>query len=193
MENHINQSCKSANFHIRNICSIKKYLDQKTIETLVHAFITSRMDFCNSILVGITKRNLARLQRIQNRAARLCLGIPKFARVSNISLLKTLHWLPVSFRIDFKILLLTFKCIHGLAPSYLSELVNVRCLDRTLRSSGGLVLDVPKSRTKTFGDRAFSVAAPRLWNELPAHLRSTWTVEGFKQDLKTHYCDIAFN
>ena len=193
MENHINQFCKSANFHIRNIYSIKKYLDQKTIETLVHAFITSRMDFCNSILVGITKRNLARLQRIQNRAARLCLGIPKFARVSNISLLKTLHWLPVSFRIDFKILLLTFKCIHGLAPSYLSELVNVRCLDRTLRSSGGLVLDVPKSRTKTFGDRAFSVAAPRLWNELPVHLRSTWTLEKFKQDLKTHFCDTAFN
>lgn len=192
MEIHIDHFCKSANFQINNIYSIRKYLDPSTIETLVHAFITSRMDYCNSLLFGITKQNLKRLQRIQNRAARLCLGIRKFDRISNKTLLKTLHWLPVSFRIDFKICLLTFKCIHGLAPLYLSELINVRSIGRTMRSSGGLLLDVPMTRTKSWGERAFSVAGPRLWNDLPLHLRSVESVDKFKAELKTHFFSKAF-
>ena len=192
MEIHINQFCKSANYQINRIYSIRKYLDSDTIETLVHAFVSSRLDYCNSLLVGITKQNLNRLQRIQNRAARLCLGIRKFDRISNISLLRTLHWLPVIFRIDFKIILLIFKCIHGLAPQYLSELISVRSIDRTMRSSGGLLLDIPKTKTKTWGERAFSVAGPRLWNSLPLHLRSAESVDKFKADLKTHLFEIAF-
>ena len=192
MEKHISNFCKSANFQINNIYSIRKYLDPETLETLVHAFVSSRMDYCNSLLFGITKQNLKRLQRVQNRVARLCLGIRKYDRISNMSLLRTLHWLPVSFRIEFKLLLITFKCIHGLAPPYLSELIDVRSTGRTLRSSAGLLLDIPKSKTKTFGERAFSSSAPRLWNDLPLHLRSAESVATFKSNLKTYMFQNAF-
>ena len=192
METHISNFCKLANFQINSIFSIRQYLDPETLETLVHAFVTSRMDYCNALLFGITKRNLKRLQRVQNRVARLCLGIRKYDRIPNLSLLHKLHWLPVSYRIEFKLLLITYKCLNNLAPSYLSELISVRCMDRTLRSSAGLLLDIPKSMTKTFGDRAFSVSAPRLWNALPLHLRSAESITKFKKELKTHFFNIAF-
>ena len=192
MDVHVSQFCKSANYHLHNVYSIRKYLDPKTTESLVHAYLTSRLDYCNSLLVGITKRNLSRLQKVQNRAARLCLGIPKYARISNLSLLQSLHWLPVSYRIDFKILLFTFKCIHDLAPTYLTELINVRTIGRTLRSTESVLLDVPRSNTKTFGERAFASAAPRLWNSLPVSLRSIDSLSLFKQSLKTHLFREAF-
>ena len=105
---------------------------------------------------------------------------------------KILHWLPVAFRIDFKILLFTFKCIHNLSPEYLSELVVVRDTGRILRSSEGILLDVPKTRTKTFGDRAFANCAPRLWNDLPLAIRSAESVQAFKTALKTHMFTLAF-
>ena len=193
MDFHISQYCKSANFHINNIYSIRKYLDPITTEALVHAFVTSRLDYCNSLLFGITKQNLSRLQKVQNRAARLCLSIPRRSRVPVLTLLKTLHWLPISFRIDFKILLLTFKCLNGLAPDYLSELLSVRDTGRTLRSSRDLLLDIPKSRTKTWGERSFAVCAPRLWNALPQYLRSAESVSSFKSSLKTHLFAVAFD
>lgn len=192
MDIHVDQICKLSNYHLSNIYSIRKYLDPKTTETLVHAFVTSRLDYCNSLLFGMSKRNISRLQKIQNRAARLCLNLPRKARVPSSELLKTLHWLPVSFRIEFKILLLTFKCTNGLAPSYLSDLISFRSVGRTLRSSNLDLLGVPKSRTRTFGDRAFSVAAPRLWNSLPLSLRSVKSVATFKKDLKTFLFIKAF-
>ena len=189
MEIHISQYCKSANFHINNIYSIRKYLDPSTTEALVHAFVTSRMNYCNSLLFGVTKQNLSRLQKVQNRAARLCLTIPRRSRTPVLTLLKTLHWLPISLRIEFKILLLVFKCLNGLAPTYLSDLLNVRNTGRILRSSGEVLLDVPQSRTKTWGERSFASCAPRLWNALPFCVRSAESVSSFKSSLKTFYFD----
>ena len=193
MDVHVSQFCKSANYHINNIYSIRKYLDFTTTEALVHAFVSSRLDYCNSLLFGITKQQLSRLQKIQNRAARLCLSIPRRDRVPVLTLLRTLHWLPVSFRIDFKILLLTFKCLNGLAPTYLSELLSVRNASRTTRSAGEMLLDIPKSNTKSWGDRSFAVCAPRLWNGLPLFVRSAESVSSFKSTLKSHLFRLAFN
>ena len=106
--------------------------------------------------------------------------------------LSLLHWLPVRFRIDFKILMFVFKILNGLAPQYLAELIHVHKSARALRSSNELLLDVPISRLKSKGDWAFAVAAPKLWNSLPLYIRSAQTLEIFKSLLKTHLLSLAF-
>ena len=99
-----------------------------------------------------------------------------------------LHWLPVSLRIDYKILLLTFKCIYGLAPTYLSDLISIKSNSfYNLRSTGKLLSDYPKGKTlTTLGARSFSAAAPKLWNELPLELRQATSLDSFKSQLKTY-------
>lgn len=93
-----------------------------------------------------------------------------------------LHWLPVSYRIRFKVLLLTYKTLNDLSPEYISELLNKPKYTRNLRSQSQHLLSVPKSRTVTYGDRAFSVCAPKLWNELPFQLRMLTNIQAFNQD-----------
>ena len=107
--------------------------------------------------------------------------------------LKSLHWLPVCFRIDFKILLLVFKALNGLSPSYLSDLLLTYEPSRTLRSSDRGLLLIPKVRSKTHGEAAFHYYAPRLWNSLPEDLRAAASVDIFKSKLKTHLFSLAFD
>ena len=108
-------------------------------------------------------------------------------------ILKSLHWLPVSFRIDFKVLLLVFKSLNGLGPSYLSHLLLPYEPSRALRSSGSGLLIVPKVRSKTYGEASFQYYGPRLWNSLPEDLRAAPTVHIFKSKLKTYLFTLAFS
>ena len=108
-------------------------------------------------------------------------------------LLKSLHWLPVQQRIEYKVLLLCFKAIHGLAPDYLSSLLTQHVPIRCLRSGYQKLLTVPRTKSKTYGVRAFSSAAPRLWNSLPAELRSCNAILDFKKKLKTYLFRSAYN
>ena len=165
---------------------IKKYLSRDSLITLVHAFITSRLDYCNGLLFGLPKAQIAKLQRVQNAAARLILGIGKFSHITPA--LHELHWRPVSLRIDYEILLLTFKCIYGLAPTYLSDLIRIKSNSLyNLRSTGKLLLDHPKGKMlTTLGARSFSAAAPKLWNGLPMELRQATSLNSFKSRLKTY-------
>ena len=167
MTDHINKACNAAFYHLHNLRRIKKYLSRDSLMILVHAFITSHLDYCNGLLFGLPKLQIAKLQRAQNAAARLILGIGKFSHITPA--LYGLHWLPVSLRIDYKILLLTFKCIYGLAPTYLSDLISIKSNSLyNLRSTGTLLLDHPKGKMlTTLEARSFSAAAPKLWNELP--------------------------
>ena len=122
MSHHIGKTCSSAFYRIHNIRRISKYLNRSTIKTLIHALVTSRIDYCNSLLYGLPECEIRKLQRIQNAAARLVFQLPKYSQVTPLFL--QLHWLPVRFRITFEIVLVTFKAVHGMAPPYLSSLVS---------------------------------------------------------------------
>ena len=102
------------------------------------------------------------------------------------TLLRSLHWLPVKARIQFKILLITFKAIQGLALKYLCDLLTFKSSLYNVRSSGSILLSMPAVRSKTLGDRAFMVAAPTLWNSLPKELRAITNVNSFKAHIKTY-------
>ncbi len=187
----INAVISSCFFQLRLLSKIKSFLSLKTLEIAIHALITTRLDYCNSLYLGISKSSVARLQLVQNAAARFLKGKRKFDHVTPI--LKSLHWLPVHYRIEFKILLFVFKSINNLAPSYLSDLLYPYNPTRILRSGDQRLLSVPRSRLKYRGDRAFAVAGPRLWNSLPAYIRSAQSLTVFKSSLKTYFFSLAFN
>ena len=187
---HVNNITKIAFFHLRNIARLRPSLTFSAAETLIHTFISSRLDYCNSILYGITSKTLNKLQYVQNSAARLLTNTRSREHITPV--LHDLHWLPVKQRIQFKILLTTYKTQHNLAPSYLTDLLQPYVPTRSLRSSEAGLLQVPKPKRRTWGDRAFSVAAPTLWNELPKHIRDAPTIPTFKTALKTHLFTIAY-
>ena len=170
-----------------------RYLSKESTESLIHAFISSRLDYCNSLFYNIPAYQLEKLQRIQNAAARLILKESKFCHIT--PLLMTLHWLPVKYRINFKILLLTFKAINFLAPSYICDLVTLKKPSNyNLRSNNSLVLHPPKIKSlPTLGDRSFSVAAPKLWNKLPNYIRTSASISIFKSWLKAYLFRVAFD
>ena len=131
---------------------------------MVNALVTSKMDYCNSLMYGMNKSLVKRLQLCQNHAARIVLLRKKFDHIE--SYICDLHWLPVEYRIQYKILLLTYKALHPdrLAPLYLRELLEERPPPRSPRSEKDHELKTPKYRLETFGGRSFAVAAPLLWN-----------------------------
>ncbi len=183
MRHHVSLVCKSGYFHLRNIARIKKCLNYDALQTIIHALISSRLDYCNSLLAGVPACVRDKLQYLQNSAALLLSGTRKHEHITPI--LKSLHWLPVRYRIDFKILLLTFKALNGKAPKYISELFTFR-ETRQSRSTSQNLLFVPRTNCVTFGDRAFSVYAPSLWNTLPLAIRSADSVDSFKSQVKTY-------
>ena len=179
----------SSSYALYNIGKLRPYLDRSATESLVHAFVSSRLDSCNSLIYGLPESELDRLQRVQNAAARIVTGVK--GRVHMKPVLKELHWLPIRERIMFKILLITYKAINGLAPDYIANMLTIHQSVRSLRStaSGAILLLPPSTRavkTATYGDRAFSSAAPKLWNRLPSNIRSAKSVDQFKSMLKTH-------
>ena len=131
---HISKTCNSAFYYLYNLRRIRKYLSKDNTKTLIHAFISSRVDYCNSLLYGLPEYQLNKLQRVQNMCARLICNESKLCHIT--PLLVDLHWLPVKFRIEFKILLIVFKIFKGLAPSYLSFLITPKPVSKyNLRSS----------------------------------------------------------
>ena len=154
------------------------------LEKLIHAFISSRLDYCNSLFSTLSRSSLHRLQLVQNAAARLLTNTFRRAHITPV--LAALHWLPIECRIVFKISLITYKAIHGLAPDYIAELLSPKVNVRLLRSSNKHLLKVPKTKLKTKGDRAFSAVAPTLWNCLPLAIKNAESVDVFKRLLKTH-------
>lgn len=191
MKDHITQVCSSINFYLRKIGRVRKYLSQSSAEALIHALISSRLDGNNALLYGLPDSDIQRLQRLQNNAARIVSRSKKSEHITPV--LKSLHWLPVHSRIVYKILLLTFKALHGEAPSYLVELLVPYVPTRQLRSSNAQCISIPRTRLRTYGDRAFSKAAPALWNSLPVFIKESQSISTFKTTLKTHLFKNYYN
>ena len=189
-EQHVTIICKSAYYQLHNIYRIRKYLTVDATKSLVHAFITSRLDYCNGLLYGIPNYLIDRLQRIQNAAARLVTSTPRSSHITPV--LFELHWLPVSHRIRFKLALLTFKALNNMSPSYLRELIKIYVPSRSLRSEDQNKLVVPLYRLKRYGGRSFSHVAATIWNALPIYLRCSTSLDSFKKGLKTHLFRDAY-
>ena len=185
LSSHINDLCKKAFFFINSIGRIRKYLPPDPLKRLVNALVISHLDYCNSLLYGLPSYELAKLQRVQNTAARLIVGARRSDHMTPI--LRDLHWLPIPARLEFKILLLTFKCLHNQGPSYLRELLKFRNPSRTLRSSKqSLLQNSYRPNTLYYGERAFAFAAPKLWNSIPEHIKAASSLSTFKTALKTY-------
>ena len=152
----------------------------------------SHLDYANIILFGATDKVISRLQRVQNWAAKVILTKTKYD--SNFETRKTLHWLPIWERIEFKLLVMVYNCLKGDAPVYLKKLLKINVGYGNLRSNASMKLTISYVKNKTFAYKAFSVAGPRLWNSLPHNIRYINDLSKFKKSLKTHlfihiYCN----
>lgn len=191
MTEQVSAICRSSFFQLRQLRKIKQCVPRDLIESLVHAFISSRLDYGNSVLYGITDKELNRLQRVQNAAARLITGDSKFDHITPV--LSELHWLPIRQRIEYKLAVLVYKCLHENAPQYLREcLIPKVSAGMRFRSAKENLLEVPFRKSK-IGDRDFRVSGPSIWNSLPAKMRNpdiSPTI--FQKKLKTVFFERAF-
>ena len=161
MEPQVNSVSRSCYAQLRQISHIRKYLTTEATKLLVNSRVTSRLDYCNALLVGIPKTVLSKLQQVQNTAARLISRTSRYDHITPI--LRELHWLPMQYRAQYQILTYTYKALHDECPIYIKRLLQVYRPTRNLRSTQqSVTLVVPKSRTVTYGDRCFMSTAPKL-------------------------------
>ena len=178
LDAHVAKLCISINFNLYSVGKIRKYLDEPTAEKMINATVTSRLDYCNSLLYGAKQSHIDRLQCCQNNAASIISKRRKFDHISPV--VRELHWLPVEHGISYKILLLTYKALNDHAPQYLAALIS-KYVQRPNRSEDQYLLNSPRWRLETFGK-----AAPTLWNPLPLSVKQSLSIDSFKARLKTY-------
>ena len=192
-DHHARNVAKACMFHTRALRHVRSLLTDDVAQTVACSIVASRLDYCNALLCGAPAATFDRLQRAQNNLARVV--CQRRGRTAARPLLRcrwggkggvgSLHWLPMRQRVTYKVALLTHKVRATATPAYLSDLIQTHVSIRTLRSSDAPVLAVPRTRTE-LARRAFSVAAPSVWNSLPADIRLCESVPLFKRRLKTH-------
>lgn len=177
---------------LRQLRSVRRYVSVSVFQSLVTALVLSRLDFGNSLYVGLPAYQLRRLQSVQNAAARLVFGLRRSEHITDA--LICLHWLRVPERVTFKVAVLTYRALHGSAPAYLSAFTSVSALAgrRALRSSSTADLVVPRTRLSTVGPRAFPVAGSVVWNSLPKNVTSATSLTVFRRRLKTYLFSKSF-
>ena len=187
----VNSLCKNLIFQLHKISSVRSLITEGVATTLMTSLVLSRLDYCNSVLFGISQEYLDKLQLIQNHASKIVKKKKKHDHVT--PLLKELHWLPIKHRINYKIALLCFKCLNGMAPVYLTNLLKIYQPTRALRSSNDrFILVKPEMNLKSYGERTFIYAGPHIWNSLPYTIRSLSNINTFKSQLKSHFFRLAF-
>ena len=172
-------------YQLRQLRPLTKCMTMDAIKTLTHAFISSRLDYCNSLYSGISEGLMKRLQSVQNAAARLVVGLGRREHIAPV--LQQLHWLPIRQRVQFKLATLVHRSLAGTAPVYLSDdcTLTSAVRPRSLHSTNSLTCVVRRSHNN-FGDRCFAAAGPSVWNKLPPQLRcSDINDNTFKRLLKT--------
>jgi hypothetical protein len=169
MEKQVDCVCRSAYFRLRNIGQIRGCLTTDATRCLVNGLVMSGLDYCNALLSGIPEVLLNKLQKVRNTAARVVARTPGFCHVAPV--LGGLRWLPVERRVQFRILTNTFKCLQGMAPGYLSDLISVIRPERVLRSADAVCLTFPRVCAR-YGERRFGYCAAELWSSLPPDIRN---------------------
>ena len=181
---HIKSVSSSCMFQLHNLNRIRSHFSKSSLETVIHAFISTRLDYCNSLYTGLPDSTIRPLQIAQNYAARILFQENKYCHIT--PLLKELHWLLIKARIEYKALLFVYKSLNNLAPSYLSSLISYYKPNRSLRSSNNQSLVIPRSKKASMGDRAFSVFAPKAWQKLDCSVQNSSSLTIFKTSLKTY-------
>ena len=193
LDNHIAAKCRTAMFNLFKIANIRNFLMTEACHTAVLAMVISHLDYANAIMVSLPEKHIGKLQRVQNMAAMVVLKRSKYT--SSKASLQSLHWLPIRSRIDFKIVVSVYRCLHGEVLDYLQNLLITFTPKREGLRSEAIIdrLIVPRTEKKTFAVRAFSVIGPKVWNSLPNNVKTQEDVDQFKKSLKTHLFKKAFN
>ena len=142
------------------------------------------LDYGNALYYALPNKEVTKLQRLQNYAAKTILGRNKYD--SSTLTRHQLHWLPVDKRIKFELLTLIYKCLNDQAPLFLQKLLEYQNIEKETRSSMKRLLKIPKSKCKTLLDRPFKISGPKLWNKLPTAIKNATTLKDFKKMLETH-------
>ena len=158
----INMTCQSGLYHLHNIGRIKRFLSFEDRKSIVQAIVMSRIDYCNRLLCGVAAMNLSKLQRVQNTAVRLVCSFPRHEHMTSSFI--RLHWLSIKFRINFKISMLCFKCIHGQAPNYLKSMVAIKKTSHTTsaRAPVSSWKTIQDDRKKRLAMKSFPMHPPRF-------------------------------
>ena len=185
----VQSTVRSSMYHITALRHIRHLLTQKDANTVASSLIHSKLDYLNSVLYNTSATNINSLQHIENAAARVVLSAPY--RTSTSKMLSTFHWLPIPYRINYKIACLVHSVLTLKQPAYLLSFLKPYIPPRSLRSTEQQLLIKPRTKLKLC-DQSFAVAGPSIWNELPLDLRLTTNPETFRQKLKTHLFAHAF-
>ena len=164
---------------------IRRYMSFAVAKTIATALVSSRLDYCNSLYRNIAFKGILILQCVQNCLTRVITRFPRFSH--SVPLLRSLHWLPVRYRIIFKICTMTCHALSSKQPAYLHSLLTPARQPRHLQSSNYNLLFVPSVKTKTV-----SVAAATLWNSLPVSVMSAGNITTFRRKLKAHLFKLAY-
>ena len=182
MQRHVANLCRISYYHLRELRRVCRYLNHETAVKVANAVVSSRLDYCNSLLYNTKKAYTGRLQRVQNA---LCCTVCKLNKLSHVTpFLHKLHWLPIHHRILFKYNLLTYKAIHFSQPPYLSSLI------RRSDLTWGNHLSISSSKPNK-GLCSFIVTAPTEWNKFPQAIRTMGSISGFRKQLKTYLFRLA--
>ena len=185
-QRHMANLCRTSYYHLRELQSVRRYLNHETAVKVANALVSSHLDYCNSLFYNTKKAYTSRLQRVQNDVCRTVCKLNKYCHVRPF--LHKLHWLPIHYRILFKYNLLTYKAIHFSQPPYLSALI------RRSDLTWGNRLSVSSSKpNKRSGLRSFIAGAPTEWNKLPQAIRTKESISGFRKQLKTYLFTLAYS
>ena len=182
-DTHISLLKRNCFYLIRNVVKKRFLFSTDQMKLIVNSIIACKLDYCNALYSGINENLIDQLQMIQNAAAKAIVGLYKHDHLGNT--LKDLHWLPVHYRIHFKLLLLVFKCLNGMGPEYLTSMFKFADFNHSIYLVEPRVLS-------NYGERSFQKVGPKIWNNLPLEIKSCASVESFKSALKTYLFKLAF-